>query len=72
MATLQLNVSLVREFMECQGWSERELATRMDVAYSYLNRVLAGKRGIGQHAIAGLQLAGLKWDEILEVVREPH
>lgn len=70
MATLQLNVPRVRQYMDRQGWSERELAGHMDVAYSYINRVLTGKRGVGARAIAGFRKAGLNWDEILVVVED--
>lgn len=70
MATLQLNVERVQECMKANGWSERELAKHMDVAYSYLNRLLRGKRSPGAHAIAGFQRAGLNWDEIFTVVED--
>lgn len=53
MATLQLNVPRTRQYMATQGWSEHDLAWHMDVAYSFINRVLTGKRGVGARAIAG-------------------
>lgn len=40
----------------------------MDIAYSFLNRILNGQRGLGAKAIAGFRLAGIEWDEVVEVV----
>ncbi|MCY0908303.1 MAG: helix-turn-helix transcriptional regulator [Sulfobacillus thermotolerans] len=68
MATLRLDVARVRQFMEERGLNERDLAAEMDIAYSYLNRLLRGKRGLGVHAIAGFLRAGLQWEDIFTVV----
>ena len=68
MATVQLDVERVRAYMAQQGWSERDLAQQMGVAYSYVNRLLAGKRHVGPRAIAGLALAGLEWQAVLRIV----
>ena len=50
MATVQLDVERVRAYMAQQGLSERELAQQMGVAYSYVNRLLSGKRQVGPRA----------------------
>lgn len=68
MATVQLDVERVRAYMAQQGWGERELAKQMGLAYSYVNRLLSGKRQVGPRAIAGLALAGLEWQTVLRIV----
>lgn len=68
MAQLVLDVQKIREYMAHRQLSERDLAQRMEVAYSYLNRVLAGKRNAGARAIAGFLLVGFTWDEIFQVI----
>ena len=68
MATVQLDVERVRAYMAQQGWSERDLAQQMGVAYSYVNRLLSGKRQVGPRAIAGLALAGCEWQAVLRIV----
>ncbi len=68
MATLSLDVPRVRRYMAEHGWSERDLAARMEVAYSYINRVLNGKRQVGARAIAGFRKAGFEWNDIFTVV----
>ena len=68
MATVQLDVERVRDYMAQQGWGERELAKQMGLAYSYVNRLLSGKRQVGPRAIAGLALAGLEWQTVLRIV----
>ncbi|MCY0909954.1 helix-turn-helix transcriptional regulator [Sulfobacillus sp. hq2] len=49
--------------MEQRGWSERDLAAHMDLAYSYVNRVLGGKRQPGAKFIAGVLLLGMTLEE---------
>jgi plasmid maintenance system antidote protein VapI len=51
-----------------RDWSERDLAAHMGVAYSYVNRVLNGKRHVGARAIAGFLQVGLEWHDILTVI----
>lgn len=63
MATLTVNVPVFRTFMEQQGWSERDLASHMDLAYSYVNRVLGGKRRPGAKFIAGTLILGLTLEQ---------
>ncbi len=64
MATLGVNVAVMRRVMEQHGWSERELAMHMDLAYSYVNRVLGGKRRPGAKFVAGTLLLGLDIEEV--------
>ena len=40
----------------------------MDISIPYLNRLLNGQRGLGAHALAGLRLAGIAWDAVVEIV----
>lgn len=63
MAILRANVPAFRQFMERRGWSERELSEHMGLAYSYVNRVLSGKRQPGSKFVAGSLLIGLTMDE---------
>ncbi|OLZ09845.1 helix-turn-helix domain-containing protein [Sulfobacillus thermosulfidooxidans] len=67
MATLVVNVAALRRFMEQRGWSERDLAEHMDLAYSYVNRVLGGKRRPGAKFIAGTLLLGLSMEEVFTI-----
>ncbi|MCL4318766.1 MAG: helix-turn-helix transcriptional regulator [Firmicutes bacterium] len=67
MATLGVNVGVIRRFMEQHGWSERELALHMDLAYSYVNRVLGGKRRPGAKFVAGTLLIGLNIEEVFTI-----
>ena len=67
MATVQLDVERVRAYMAQQGWGERELAKQMGLAYSYVNRLLSGKRQVGPRAIAGLALVGFEWQAVLRI-----
>jgi transcriptional regulator with XRE-family HTH domain len=53
--------------MEQHGWSERELALHMDLAYSYVNRVLGGKRRPGAKFVAGTLLIGLNIEEVFTI-----
>ncbi len=59
MPTLRVNVPEVRRFMQERGWSERDLATHMDLAYSYVNRVLGLKRQPGAKFVAGALTVGM-------------
>ncbi len=68
MATMQLNTTRLRAMMTERGWTERELARAMDIGYPYLNRLLKGRRGLGAHALAGLRLAGIAWEDMVELV----
>ena len=70
MATLKLRVVRVWQFMQDQGWSEREMAGRMEITPAYLNRILSGQRQVGNRAVAGFCLVGLACDEIFTVVRD--
>ncbi len=46
MATVTLNIPLVRKFMAQREWSERDMAGHMRIAYTYLNRILSGQPAI--------------------------
>ncbi|MCY0881175.1 MAG: helix-turn-helix transcriptional regulator [Firmicutes bacterium] len=63
MATLRVNTQAIRIFMTDRGWSERELAQQMHLAYSYVNRILAGKRQPGAKFVASALLIGLTMQE---------
>jgi transcriptional regulator with XRE-family HTH domain len=69
VATLDVNVPVMRHFMDERGWSERELASHMDLAYSYVNRVLGGKRRPGAKFIAGTLLLGLTLEEAFTLLK---
>ena len=70
MATIRVNDKRLRAIMAERGWTERELAAQMDIAYSYINRILSGQRGIGPHALAGFRLARIAWEEVVEIVED--
>ncbi|MHB1610246.1 MAG: helix-turn-helix domain-containing protein [Sulfobacillus sp.] len=63
MPTLKVNVPGLRQFMKDKGWSERELALHMDLAYSYVNRILSEKRQPGAKFIAGALTIGLRIED---------
>jgi transcriptional regulator with XRE-family HTH domain len=48
---LKLNVEKLRAYMEIKSWSERELARRMGLSHSAVNRVLRGEREPGRKFI---------------------
>lgn len=65
MGTVEIvNLENVRRFMKGRGYSEVELAREMGIAYSYLFRVLRGKRRPGPKFIQGLLQAGMDPREI--------
>ncbi|MCL4352278.1 MAG: helix-turn-helix transcriptional regulator [Firmicutes bacterium] len=68
MATMQRNTARLRAMMAERGWTEHELARAMDIGYPYLNRLLKGQRGLGVHALACLRLAGIAWEDVVELV----
>ena len=70
MATVQINAKKLHVIMTERHWSEQDLAREMDLAYSFVNRLVNGRRGVGSKALAGLRLAGIAWDEVLEVVTD--
>jgi transcriptional regulator with XRE-family HTH domain len=61
-----VNLEYVRFFMENNGLTELELAKQMGVSYSYLFRVMRGKRKPGGKFIEGLIKAGMKPDKIFK------
>jgi len=63
MAILRVNVAAFHQLMEHHGWSERDLSERMGLAYSYVNRVLAGKRQPGSKFVAGALVIGMTMDQ---------
>lgn len=68
MATVHINTDRLHAIMAQRQWSEQDLAREMGLAYSFVNRLVNGRRGVGSKAMAGLRLAGIGWDEVLEVV----
>ncbi len=71
MASLRVNVAAFRRLMQEQQWSERDLSMHMELAYSYVNRVLAGKRQPGSKFVAGALVLGLTMEEAFFVDRVP-
>lgn len=71
MATLRVNVAVFRKLMEERGWNERELATEMGLAHSYVNRVLAYKRRPGTKFVAGALQMGLSIEQAFILEDEP-
>lgn len=72
MPTLRINVPEVRRFMEERGWSERELAMHMDLAYSYVNRVLGQKRQPGAKFVAGALTVGMRIEDAFIIDETKH
>lgn len=70
MATVQINTSKLHAIMTERHWSEQDLAREMGLAYSFVNRLVNGRRSAGTKTLAGLRLAGIAWDEVLDVVMD--
>lgn len=60
----QVNLDRVQAFMKEKQISEPALARSMDISYSYLFRVLRGKRQAGGKFIDGLIKIGMNPEEI--------
>lgn len=60
----QVNLQKVEAFMAENNFSEPALARKMEISYSYLFRVLRGKRQAGGKFIDGLIKVGMNPDEI--------
>lgn len=60
----QVNLDRVQTFMRERNISEPALAKSMEISYSYLFRVLRGKRQAGGKFINGLISIGMKPEEI--------
>lgn len=71
MAMLRVNAPAFRKLMEANGWSERDLSEKMGLAYSYVNRVLSGKRQPGAKFVAGALLLGLTMDQAFIIDATP-
>lgn len=62
---VQLNVPVVREFMDKNDLSEPAMAKRMNIDYPFLYRVLRGQKGIGPVFITSLiQVTGYPYDSL--------
>ena len=74
MAILRVKSATFRKLMEHRGWSERQLSEHMGLAYSYVNRVLSGKRQPGSKFVAGTLLVGLTIEQafVIEVPADEH
>ena len=48
---IKLNIEKLRAYMKIKGWSERELALKMGLSPSTVNRVLRGEREPGSKFI---------------------
>ena len=62
MATVQINVDKLHAIMAQRQWSEQDLAREMGLAYSFVNRLVNGRRRPGAKTLAGLRLANIGWD----------
>ncbi len=71
MPILRVNVPGVRQFMKDKGWSERELALHMDLAYSYVNRILGEKRQPGAKFVAGALSLGMRIEDTFIIEDTP-
>lgn len=47
-----MKVEMLYDLMESRGWSEVNLARKLDLNYSYIYRVMRDERGIGKKFIA--------------------
>lgn len=51
---MRLNLEKTRELLKDRSWSEVIFARRLDLDYSYIYRVMRGKRGVGKKYLKGL------------------
>lgn len=59
-----VNLDAVQAFMKKQNYSEFDLSKAMGVSYSYVFRVMRGKRSPGGKFIEGLLRAGMSPGDI--------
>jgi len=59
-----INLGKVKQFMDEKRMNEPEMAGYMGITYSYLFRVLRGKRQPGRKFIEGLFAAGMQAEDI--------
>lgn len=69
---LKLNNQKLKEYLDANGISERELAKRMGVSYVTLYRVLTGRRNPGNEFVARILNAceGLRFEDLFIFVKE--
>ncbi len=68
---VSLNLGKIKDFMVANKLSEYGLSKKMSVSYSYVFRVMRGKREPGQKFINGLIQAGMVPNDIFLIVSLP-
>ncbi|SHJ77410.1 helix-turn-helix domain-containing protein [Paramaledivibacter caminithermalis] len=51
---MQINHEIIQKKLKAKGWSQNELARRMNIPKGTLSNVLSGRRGAGRKVISGL------------------
>lgn len=51
---MQINQEIIQKKLKVNGWTQNELARRMDISKGTLSNVLSGRRGAGRKVISSL------------------
>ncbi|EOC99348.1 helix-turn-helix domain-containing protein [Caldisalinibacter kiritimatiensis] len=51
---MQINQEIIQKKLKENGWTQNELARRMDISKGTLSNVLSGRRGAGRKVISSL------------------
>ncbi|WP_243109704.1 helix-turn-helix domain-containing protein [Caminicella sporogenes] len=51
---MQINQEIIQKKLQANGWTQNELARRMNISKGTLSNVLSGRRGAGRKVISGL------------------
>lgn len=66
---MEINIEALKMLAKEKGWSVPELSRRLDIDYSYLFRIIKGKKKGGSKLFAGLYKLcaeeGLNFDELI-------
>jgi len=66
---LEVNIEALKSLANGKGWSTPELARRLGVDYSYLSRIINGKKKGGSKLFAGIYKLcneeGLDFEELI-------
>jgi transcriptional regulator with XRE-family HTH domain len=54
---MQINQEMIQKKLKANGWTQNELARRMNISKGTLSNVLSGRRGAGRKVISGLHRA---------------